>query len=215
MSVQAFVLDSVHADSKVLDVGCGGGGISQLLLSEKKCEVWGVEPNKNASKVAESRRLKVFNGTLEEFVSDKANCHKFQYVLLTDVLEHLYDPLDALEKMSTTLIPSGKLILTVPNVAHWKIRLSLLFGRFDYTKSGLMDYTHIRWFTKKSLKQVLKEAGYNVESIKYTLGSWLFPYSLLPQRLRPLVFGPLVYLWPSFFGCQICVVAQNGNSSNE
>ena len=85
--------------------------------------------------------------------------------MFADVLEHLRDPASAvLERCIPALKESGKLIISVPNIANWIVRLSLLFGKFDYMDRGILDRTHLRFFTMSSLNQLMREVSCEVLS---------------------------------------------------
>jgi 2-polyprenyl-3-methyl-5-hydroxy-6-metoxy-1,4-benzoquinol methylase len=89
----------------------------------------------------------------------------FDRIVLGDVLEHLPNPLQALERLNPALREDGKFIISVPNVAHVTVRLKLLMGHFEYTDRGILDRTHQRFFTRKSFHALLQAAGLRVESI--------------------------------------------------
>ena len=87
----------------------------------------------------------------------------FDVVLMMDVAEHLADPARLLAELRLRLGPQSRLIVTGPNVAYWWVRLHLLRGRWDYSDTGVMDHTHLRWFTRKTWIGLLEGAGYRVE----------------------------------------------------
>jgi hypothetical protein len=83
-----------------------------------------------------------------------------------DVLEHLRDPEGLLRRLRSILKPSGRLLCTGPNVAYWAMRKELLLGRWDYQDTGIMDRTHLRFYTAKSWRRLLETGGYRVESLQ-------------------------------------------------
>jgi len=137
---------------------------------------------------------------------------RFDVVLFADVLEHMPDPLSTLRLSRDLLKARGCLIASIPNVAHWTVRLNLLRGRFDYDVSGIMDATHLRWFTAKGVKQIFSRAGYDLVELRAAAGVWMpeyhrRPWSLLSARLRNVVIRRATLYFPALFGCQYVVKA--------
>jgi 2-polyprenyl-3-methyl-5-hydroxy-6-metoxy-1,4-benzoquinol methylase len=134
---------------------------------------------------------------------------EFDYIVFADVLEHLRDPAAVLRKCIPCLKDSGKIIISVPNIANWIIRLSLLFGKFDYMDRGILDRTHLRFFTSRSLKQLMKEVSCEVEEIIPTP----LPFQLLLPFTGSKIFAPfheahnaLTRCWKTLFAYQFVVV---------
>jgi SAM-dependent methyltransferase len=143
----------------------------------------------------------------------------FDVVLYADVLEHLVNPLGELEKVAQFLAPDGVIIISVPNVAHWSVRFNLLRGRFNYAPTGIMDATHLRWFTSRTLLQLLKRAGFTPVQIKHSSGGFLPCYqntmlSRIPTRLRNAAIRRLIKLAPTLFACQFVMVLRQAGSAN-
>src|SRR6188508_3358710 len=115
--------------AKVLDIGCGTGACSVLFRDFCKVKIICIEPNEERAHYARTRGLEVMTGYYSpELVASHG---PFDFVLLTDVLEHLEDPGSMLLAIRDSLAPEGQVIVSVPNVAHWTVRLDLLLGRFD------------------------------------------------------------------------------------
>jgi 2-polyprenyl-3-methyl-5-hydroxy-6-metoxy-1,4-benzoquinol methylase len=90
----------------------------------------------------------------------------FDLLILGDVLEHLVDPGASLARLVPLLKPGGQVLASVPNIAHWQVVAGLILGRFDYTDQGVMDRTHLRWFTPKSLRALLESAGLETDRVQ-------------------------------------------------
>jgi methionine biosynthesis protein MetW len=195
---------------RVLDVGCGTGALTLRATRDKGNEVVAVEPDPTRADVARSRGLKVICGVLDEaFVATEG---PFDVIIFSDVIEHVAAPSQLLDLASRALKPSGVIIASVPNVAHWTVRLRLLFGRFDYATVGIMDATHLRWFTRKSLQRLFHACGLKVTDVTMTAGIWMseysrFPFNIMPARARKFVVRRLVRAFPTLFGCQMMVRA--------
>lgn len=135
---------------------------------------------------------------------------QFDCIVFADVLEHLRDPAAVLRRCLPALKESGKIIVSVPNIANWIIRLSLLFGKFDYMDRGILDRTHLRFFTSRSVRQLMKEASCEVQEIIATP----VPVQLVLPVTERKIFAPLHELhyaitraWKSLFAYQFVIVA--------
>ena len=169
----------VHpAPNIILDLGCGAGAVGRKLReSGKAAEVVGVELFSSAADQAALHYSKVYCGDIEQMTLPYNNY--FDYVLCGDILEHLKDPCSVLRKIHGWLKDDGKLICSLPNVRHWSVLASLAFrGAWDYRDAGIMDRTHLRFFTRRSCVKMLQDGGFDVESWrmlitgrKYLLGN--------------------------------------------
>jgi 2-polyprenyl-3-methyl-5-hydroxy-6-metoxy-1,4-benzoquinol methylase len=165
-SVHAYLLSWVGYNKSVLEVGCSSGYLTKIMV-ERGCEVVGIEIDPDAALAAEAWAERVVVGNIDEgdvwnYVKDES----FDVVLLGDVLEHLRDPLSSLRQAVRKLKPSGYVVTSLPNVLHGDVRLSLLLGRFEYTDTGLLDRTHMRFFTSETARQLHAEAGLSIVDTK-------------------------------------------------
>jgi methionine biosynthesis protein MetW len=148
------VLDLVPRGSRVLDVGCAEGYLA-AELAHRGCSVVGIEPDERAAAVARERGINVLEFDVEEVSLDAT---AFDVVLFVDVLEHLRAP----EPVLRQALAAGTAIVSIPNIAHWTARRTLLAGRFPREDFGLFDRTHLRWFTRESAHQLAADAGFRV-----------------------------------------------------
>ncbi len=154
--------------NKVLDVGCAEGRLGQLLKAEGRASfVAGIELNEEAAKVARQNLNSVICADVEKMslkeplISDMS----FDYILLGDVLEHLHDPWKFLTRIKELLTPVGRIIISIPNVRHISVIIPLVFGgRWTYSPDGILDMTHLRFFTRRTTKQLLEDSGFEVET---------------------------------------------------
>ena len=137
----------------VLDVGCGYAMTSQHLKGNR---VTGIESNPDAVKVARTRIDCVVERDLQDF---DPNLGSFDVIIFADVLEHLAWPVGVLRQYLALLKPHGTVIVSLPNVGLWSVRLQHLAGRFDYEETGVLDRTHLRFFTRRSALRMLDAAG--------------------------------------------------------
>jgi len=155
--------------NRVLEVGCGEGQTLELLKKGKRCaETIGFELMPLAAQAASQRADRVYCLNVEQDVWP-VGIGKFDLILLLDVLEHLVDPWSLLEKLKNEYLEiDGKLVISLPNAQHFSLLLPLLAGQFNYVESGILDKTHLRFFTKKSAIDLLHSAGLTVEAMQRT-----------------------------------------------
>lgn len=189
----------VGKNKKVLDIGCARGGLS-AKFKENGCYVVGVEVNKEAAEKAEGTCNKVLIGDIENLEVDET----FDVIVLADVLEHLKDPLNVLHKLKKNLTEEGYFVVSVPNIANWSIRFRLLFGNFDYRDSGILDKTHMRFFTLKTLKELFSKAGLNIIKLEVTPNIPFITYHSVTEGLS----YSLTKLWKRMLANQFILVAK-------
>ncbi len=205
--IRALTPDNV----RVLDVGCGCGGQTCAINQGKNNDVVAIEPDPLRAAAARSLGLDVHEGVFDQhFV---AGCGTFDVIVLADVLEHVADPGEMLALARGCLRAGGSVIISVPNVAHWTVRFRLLLGRFDYADGGIMDATHLRWYTRKTLLALVRNAGFEVAHIGCSAGLWMSEYNnrplnLIPQRLRRRAVLLLLRAFPGLMACQYVVQLQ-------
>lgn len=162
----AIMVELIGSNKRVLDVGCSTGYLAEVLGALGNT-VSGIEYDAASAESARQFASPVIVGDLEhDKVFDEFADSSFEVVVFGDVLEHLRDPLPVLRRVRQLLTPGGSVVISVPNIAHGDVRLSLLSGRFDYTDVGLLDVTHVRFFTRKSLAVFLRDAGFVAAEVR-------------------------------------------------
>jgi 2-polyprenyl-3-methyl-5-hydroxy-6-metoxy-1,4-benzoquinol methylase len=232
----AMLANALHAGSpRILDVGCGAGA-NLRALSERlpDAELFGIEPNAAAAKLARER-ARVFEVTLDQWLKDvdAGDAGKFDALVLSDVLEHLPDPFATLEQLvSAKAVAGADFFVSVPNYAVWYNRLNTLRGRFRYAWSGLYDRTHLRFFTRATFVELLERAGLRVLELRATPSLAQSFAPLLRKRFERAVDegqhlaleedssfrayqryvepieGKLCELWPALLGFQLVAHAR-------
>lgn len=150
-------------NKKVLEVGPATGYITEVL-AQRGCNVTCIEKDPTAAELAQRFCERMIVANVEELDFEAAfGEEQFDVVLLGDVLEHLADPGAVLTKAATVLAPSGYVVASVPNVAHGSVRLALLRGEFRYSEMGLLDRSHLRFFTRETLADLFRDAGYAIK----------------------------------------------------
>lgn len=162
-------LPQAKPNQLVLDVGCGRAALG-AAIKQKGYQVWGVEQEPAALEKAAPRIDKVIPADLHDIaaVGNALGGMLVDYVIFSDVLEHIYDPIGVLRLYLKFLKPGGKVLVSVPNIANWEARLKLLFGIFGYRDSGVMDRTHVRFFTHKTAAKMVESAGLTVVETGFT-----------------------------------------------
>ncbi len=188
-SSHGIMLSLIGRDRDVLDVGCAAGDLARALR-KRGCLVSGIEYDPVAAEAARPSLENLVIGDLEAMDLDGAiGGQRFDVVVFGDVLEHLRDPLAVLRQAPGLLRPGGSVVLSIPNVAHAAVRLSLLNGDFTYRELGLLDETHLRFFTRASVMQLLEQAGLVAVDVRRTV---LGPFdSEIPLRAED-VPGPVL-----------------------
>jgi len=147
----------------VLDIGCNTGFIGKEIIRNKQASVDGIDINGEALKEAGESYRKVFQRDLYQS-NLGIDAEKYDYIIFSDILEHLPRPDFVLQDAKKYLKDDGKVIISMPNVARFEIRINLLFGNFDY-RAGILSEDHLRFFTKKSATGMIRKCGYKVENI--------------------------------------------------
>ena len=204
--VARMLADLVPVGSRVLDVGCGTGSVSRIIADTRNVEIIGIEPNSRRAAAARARGLEVYDERFTPAVLQLLE--PFNVILFADVLEHVADPGSLLQLAQRALLPGGRVIASVPNVAHWSVRVDLLRGRFDYQPFGIRDSTHLRWFTADTVRSLFETNGLRVISLQHTAGVTLpdyenrRPWRWMSRDRRNAIVRALACRFPLLFGCQ-------------
>jgi SAM-dependent methyltransferase len=197
---------------RVIDVGCGAGDNALLLKSRyPSCQVFGVTNSEAEARLAKPRMRHCWVLDIEQDLPADLTGHRFDAVLFSHVLEHLRDPAGALRRFSSLLRNGGHVVIAVPNVLSWRMRLTFLFGRFEYETVGVLDDTHLRFFTFFTAERYLLSQSPDLEVVyKGTTGSvplwWLRRY-ILPGRWSERIDAWGCRHWPNLFGWQVLLKA--------
>ena len=196
VSTHALQFRMIPDGARVLDFGCHTGILGEALRLQKHCIVTGIDNDADALEAAKARLNDVLQLDLEEpgwsnkFIQNGKT--GFDILLFGDVIEHTRDPLGILIESRALLANGGQIIVSLPNIANLRIRLGLLRGKFDYSDSGILDRTHLRFFTIKSAREMVRQAGYRITKETYS------GYSM-PRWL--------IDLFPSLFAVNIIMAA--------
>lgn len=190
-----LLYDMAKAGSLVLDVGCACGDLARALRENKNCRVWGLEYN--AESVEICRQSGIFENVARQDLNNlTANSFpdyvgRFDYVICGDVLEHLLKPEDVLQILRSYLKPGGELLVSLPNAAHGSVKANLLLNDFTYTPIGILDRTHLHFYTWRSMASFLVDNGLAVTeafAVTMPLDGWQ-PHALseLPKEISAFI----------------------------
>ena len=187
-----------NPDGRILEIGCGSGLTGALAFGENKCSMYvGVELMADAADDARRRLTDVIVGNIEEMDLPYPDAH-FDGLILSEVLEHLIDPWAVMAKVRQQLKPGAIVLASSPNVSHWRVIGHLLGGRFDLEDQGVMDRTHLRWFTPKTYAGLFEASGYAVDDV----------WPLVPLTFRQKIYAALAGGRDHLFMRQICIQAR-------
>jgi methionine biosynthesis protein MetW len=205
-NIDRIQLNMIPAKSHVLEIGCATGYMTEYLARDKQCRVLGVEPVHEPAELARQRGLEVITGlidsqqTQEQLIAHTKEHGLFDTIFMSQVIEHIADPAATLRTLKGLLDPDGCIVISTCSIVHWKCRLQILLGRWQYEDYGILDRTHLRFFTIKSFRQLLEESGYTVVDFGYTFED-ICPFKIMFDT-RILAPSDLLRLIP-FIGMRL------------
>ncbi len=207
-SIIASHLNALPAQSKVLDVGAASGTLARMCQN-KTLRLFGVEPNPIWAQMASPMYEEMWVCSISDL--EEGALSGYDVVVFGDILEHLPTPEIVLQQLVEYQAPGARFIISVPNVANLWVRLNLLLGRFEYGDRGILDRTHLHFFTRKTLVDMVENAGLEILSIQATP----IPLELVSNFfLNPLgrwihaLLAKCTSLLPSLLGYQFVVDAR-------
>jgi 2-polyprenyl-3-methyl-5-hydroxy-6-metoxy-1,4-benzoquinol methylase len=190
MRIQARddLLPFIPAEARsILDLGCGEGGMGAVVKSRQKCRVVGIELDPDAAAMARKKLDDVYTGDVRHILEVLEE--QFDCVIASEIVEHVDDPWSMLAEVRRVTRPGGRLVISIPNVANASLIGDLVRGRFDYTYMGLACAGHLRFFTRTSIEELLRIAGWKIDSILPQHASVSESGRDLVQRLRDAGFA--------------------------
>ncbi len=169
----SVIKNLIGSGKTVLDVGCAAGQLGKVCSGN---DFYGIDGNKEALSQAQPLYKQTALMNLNEVPTTPVFETKFDYIVFADVLEHLLYPEQILAHFKNYLKPGGCVIVSLPNVALWRVRLNLLLGKFDYSDYGVMDRTHLHLYTFKTAREMLEKCGFTVVKVQgatYSFGNWI------------------------------------------
>lgn len=183
---QQEIIKTVGSGKVILEIGSSTGYMTKTFL-DNDCTVDVVESNQKAVAKLPKGLRRAFNLSIEDEVIDKALAD-YDFIIMADVLEHLVDPEQVLKRLLKVASSDTKLIISLPNMACWAMRKLLFFkGDFEYQDSGLLDKTHLHFYTVNTLPKMLSTCGWQIDRMIGTITR--LPFEGLIGRI------PYVYPW--------------------
>lgn len=197
LAINDVIYRFIRPNSRVLDLGCGNGVLGEFLRRNKNCYVCGLEFDAKLAEVARTKLDFVIREDIQNIAKISFD-NKFDYVICADILEHIMDPIPILHRIKALLAQGGYLLVSIPNIANWDIRLRLLIGRFEYKALTITDPGHLRFYTKSTANKLLEDNGYTIVHI-------------LPKNSaykKDFLMRWLGRLWGNMFAYQFVFVAR-------
>lgn len=162
-TAQTIMVQRIEPGSTVLEMGCATGHMTRYLSEDLECRVTAVEICEEQAAEAAPYADRLIVADIAQDSTWELLGTGYDYVIYADVLEHLADPWEALRRTHSVLNKGGLVLASLPNIAHISIRLGLLMGRFDYTSYGILDDSHLRFFTARTSRELFESSGFSVD----------------------------------------------------
>ncbi len=196
-----IIFDWISPCTQVLDIGCACGDLGIILKKYKNCLVDGCDINQESLSIARQNKCykKLFQCDFNDcsFSEQKVLSKKYDYIILSDVIEHLIDVNSVLDYLSYFLKEDWKFLFSIPNIAHASIKASLITDRFDYTQTGILDASHLHFYTSHNIAQLFAKNNLLIKNVAYTntdsiIGFQSFDmFALLPRKIKRYIFNDL------------------------
>ena len=166
-SINQGILKLYRGEKNILDIGCGQANLAKVLKNiNPEVFICGIDVSEDFGLTAKNNLDQFYLTDLDNGILPELN-KEFNLIILGDIIEHLKRPDLLLIKLCKLLSKNGYMIISVPNIAHYGIRRRLLFGKFEYVDSGIMDKTHLRFFTDKTMRDLIDKSGLSVIGVEY------------------------------------------------
>ena len=199
---------NIKKDDLILDCGCGAGDNAKKL-KERGAKITGITISITEMEIAKNFCEKVLIANLENGIPSEVD-KKFDYIIMSHILEHLVNPSKLLVDSKKFLKQNGKLIIALPNFLIYYNRFKILFGGFKYTDGGIMDQTHVRFYSPVLVEQLILDNGLQIEKIIHDgeVPFWIFR-KIIPNKIKLVISNFLTYKFPSLFSYQTIVICRN------
>lgn len=201
------ILQFIHGGSKVLDVGCSTGLRAAWLREHRKCWVAGVEIDRAMAALARERCDSLQEVDLDALPLLPYPQSHFDVLVFGDVLEHLKNPERVVVHLLQDLGPDGMAVISIPNFVFFNVRLKVLLGLFRYTDRGILDKTHLHFYTKESAREMVEQCGLTIRKWDH-MAPWFGFWRFLPKAFREV----MTKAWPSLLAFQFVMVCARPDS---
>jgi 2-polyprenyl-3-methyl-5-hydroxy-6-metoxy-1,4-benzoquinol methylase len=182
------MISTFEGDPQVLDIGAGNGLLARLLARKSQRGIIdGIESNPYAADIASPHYRDFYRGHAREFL-EVIEKNRYDFIVLADVIEHMEDPFRFLKELRSHVSGSTRVLISTPNVAFGSVRIGLMNGEFRYVDSGLLERTHLRFFTYETLRELVRECGFHdLETLFLLRGYWETEIEISPS-LKNLLY---------------------------
>ncbi|SEH07140.1 class I SAM-dependent methyltransferase [Candidatus Venteria ishoeyi] len=195
--IKKYVLDAHIDNPSILDIGCWQGNLGKALISTIQCQVDGIDIAANALETAKNNGYRhIYLKDLNNFNADLI-FEKYDIIILGDILEHLLYPEKIIHQLHKLLNKNGKVIISLPNIAFIYYRLSHLFGLWEYKETGVMDKTHLHFYTLSSMNEMFLRNRLKLIRHEGFIGIKNWPFFIR------FILSKLSKIWPQMFAIQI------------
>jgi len=203
-----LILQYIDADANALEVDCGAGVLASMMMA-KGARVQATEMSPVAADLARSKGVPVSVVDLDKDALPYPD-GSFQAVVSNSAIEHRFFHEKQLDECVRVLQPSGKLVLSLPNIGHWSCRLWLLAGRFPYMRNSPTDVTHLRFFTVAEAKALCRQRGVEPIALDGSASLWVKGFYPALLRRRPFsgMYTWLARHWPSLFARDFILIGR-------
>ena len=177
----SHLYDYISEGDNVLDVGCSSGNFGEVLIKLKNCTVTGIDLDRADIDKASKKLTKAIIGDIND-ESMRKKLGTYDIIIFADVIEHLPDPRETLKNIKGLLSKNGKIIFSIPHMAHISVRIDLLAGSFPYKNRGLLDKTHFHFYDQNELVSVFADAGYKISNYNPVISR--YPRELIKDKLQ-------------------------------
>ena len=194
------IYEQIPYGSTVLEIGCADGRLANMLSIKKKCKVYCVEKDPSMAIIVKGKCEYIQNIDIEK-TQLPYNEGFFDCVVIGNVLEHMVEPLKVLKDIRKYLSDDGFLIFSVPNIVNWHSRLTIFFGKFEYSETGVFDRTHLHFYNLNSAKKIAIDAGYDIVSLDVTPSIYFW------KRRLNFLWYRMAKAWKNLFADEFIVKA--------
>ena len=195
------IFDKVSQGSRVLEIGCGSGRLSNVLSIWKHCKVYCIDKDPVISSFAKGKCIEVLNTDIENS-GLPYNDGYFDHIILLNVLEHMREPKHVLMCLKRYLSENGSLIYSVPNIVNWHSRMTIFLGKFEYEDGTVFDRNHLRFFNLRSARNLAIDAGYRIIWLDVTPSVYFYKEHL------NFLWYKLAKAWKNLFADEFLILAK-------
>ena len=202
----SIIANHALGSKKILDVGCGVGYIGRAIKKQQKCDIDGIDTDKVATKIVEKYYDKTYLMRLGDkndktFLAFQKDSKKYDCIICGDLIEHLEDPGYIISILAKKLAPNGKILISIPNIAHIDVIANLIDGRFNYDEAGILDNTHLRFWTESSFYDFVSNINdhYKTTLSPKLIGKTIVRHPVLDTRYFEEICGEEIFTFQNIF----------------